>query len=168
MIHNTLLRGLALGIALLFSGSVIAQQEYNDTEQLIEQIVQDVVDYNLERAREKVQKHTGIDPLRRGFEWEKDDSDYPSVSRDIADERRSELQRLVAEHDREMAKYERELEREVSKARREFSREAAREERRDKIMEKRRKLEKKSTTPTPASRKRLGRPIGDMTSAGAS
>ena len=125
--------------------STVATADHHDisTDQLIERIVQDVVDYQLERARDKVREHTGIDPLRRGFDWERDDYYYPPVSSDLGDERRSELQRLSAEYDRKIAGYERELERELAKARSEFAREAEREERRDKIQEKRRKLERK-------------------------
>lgn len=143
MNHTRSMLGITLGIVLSFPASVVAEQDYNTTDRLIEQIVQDVVGRTLERAREEVQEHTGIDPLRRGFEWDREHPDYPAVSRDIRDDERAELRNLGEEYDREIAQYERELERELSQARREFSREAAKEERQDKILDKRRKLERK-------------------------
>lgn len=140
MIRTKLICGFTLGVALSLPMLSAAQQGDSDTARLIERIVQDVVDYNLERARGEIREHTGIDPLRRGFEW---DRDYHPVAGRLPEERRSELGHLSAEYDREMGQIERELERELSQARQEFEREAAREERRDKIAEKRRKLEKK-------------------------
>lgn len=141
--YRTLALTTLLGLVLSLPSVATADRHDISTDQLIERIVQDVVDYQLERAREKVREHTGIDPLRRGFDWERDDYYYPPVSPDLGDERRSELQRLSSEYDRKIAGYERELERELAKARSEFAREAEREERRDKIQEKRRKLERK-------------------------
>ncbi|WP_322001256.1 hypothetical protein [Marinobacter alexandrii] len=141
--YRAIVQTTLFGLALLLPITATANQHNVSTDQLIERIVQDVVDVQLERAREKVREHTGIDPLRRGFDWEREDYYYPPVSRDIGDERRSELQQLSAEYDRKIAGYERELERELAKARSEFAREAEREERRDKVLEKRRKLERK-------------------------
>jgi hypothetical protein len=54
------------------------------------------------------------------------------------------LVQLRREHDREIKKLEEELDKKLVQAEREFRREAAKENKRDKINEKRRKLEAKA------------------------
>jgi hypothetical protein len=58
------------------------------------------------------------------------------------------LVQLRREHDREIKKLEEELDKKLDQAEREFRREAAKENKRDKIDEKRLKLEAKEMKPT--------------------
>ncbi|MDX1456382.1 MAG: hypothetical protein R3276_02270 [Marinobacter sp.] len=135
--------GFALCIILALPMPAAAQYGNGDTDRLIRQILREVVELSLGRARQDIRGHTGIDPFRRGFGWDRDDSYYPPVSGRLPDRRRAELRRLSNEYDREMAQIERELEWEVYQARAEFQREVAREYRAHKIREKRYKLEEK-------------------------
>lgn len=117
---------------------VHAQQSAVDD--LVAQILHDVVDGTIDAARRDVREHTGIDLLERGYET---GAEHRSFSPAAPAETRRELEQVRREHDREIVMLEEELHRKLERARAEFKREAAKEDKPEKVMEKRRKLERK-------------------------
>ncbi len=132
-----------LTLSLLFSITLPpaqAQNHSNPAEQLIGQIIQDVVVRTSEAAAAEVNRHLGIDPLKRGYNLNRQYAPLPASS---SEESRRELQQLAEEHNRKMSKLQEELDRKLDHARAEFEREAAKEDKPEKIKEKRNKLQKK-------------------------
>jgi hypothetical protein len=82
---------------------------------------------------------------KRGILQEEDTNLFP-VTHQM--KRVEKLVQLRREHDREIKKLEEELDKKLDQAEREFRREAAKENKRDKIDEKRLKLEAKEMKPT--------------------
>lgn len=109
-------------------------------DELVAEILRDVVDRTIDTAREDVLGHSDIDLLERGYER---GAEHRSFSPDAPDETRRELAQVRREHVREIAMLEDELHRELERARAEFKREAAKEDKPEKVIEKRGKLERK-------------------------
>lgn len=126
---------------LLAVWPVHAQEDTVDD--LVAEILHDVVDRTIHAAREDVTAHTGVDLLERGYAR---DARHRSFPPEASGETRRELRQIQREHDREIAMLEDELHRKLQRARAEFKHEAAREDKAEKVMEKRRKLEKKVDT----------------------
>jgi hypothetical protein len=131
-----------LSAILLFSHieAVYGQALNRDTEELIQDIVSDVINRTMDKAREVVYRNTGIDVGQEGYRLGRRHEPLP---RNASDETRRELVPLRQEHDREIKKLEEELDKKLDQAEREFRREAAKEDKRDKVNEKRHKLEAK-------------------------
>ena len=130
-----------LSAIFLFSQTgIIYGQDRRDIEELIQDIVSDVINRTVDKAREVVYRNTGIDVGQEGYSLGRRHEPLP---RNAPDETRRELVQLHREHDREIKKLEEELDKKLDQAEREFRREAAKENKRDKINEKRRKLEAK-------------------------
>ena len=131
-----------LSTIFLFSqtGTIYGQERNRDIEELIQDIVSDVINRTVDKAREVVYRNTGIDVGQEGYSLGRRHEPLP---RNAPDETRRELVQLHREHDREIKKLEEELDKKLDQAEREFRREAAKENKRDQINEKRRKLEAK-------------------------
>jgi hypothetical protein len=107
---------------------------------VVDNILRDVIDQAIGKAKEVVRQNTGIDLERRGYELGRKHKPLPSGA---SEEMRRELDQLENEHDRKIRKLEEELDRKLTKERDEFKREAGKEDKPEKIAEKRAKLEKK-------------------------
>ena len=129
-----------IALALVLGVSGASAQQPSASQDLIDQIIQDVINRTVETARKEVERHTGIDPLQRGYDPTRSYEPAPS---DAAEETRRELQQLNEEHDRKITALEEELQHKLKKAEDEFQREAAKEDKADKIEEKREKLKEK-------------------------
>ena len=115
-------------------------QQSGAMQDLIDGIIQDVVDRTTNAARETIERNTGVDLSRRGYDPRKTYKPLPSGA---SDESRRELHRLQVEHDRKLAKLDAERQRKNDKALAEFEREAAKEDKPEKVEKKHEKLQKK-------------------------
>ena len=145
MIIHQILLAVAFAVGLVLAAapvatSVSAQQPTSTSQNLLEEIIQDVIGRTIEAARAEVGRNTGIDPLRRGYDPKRNHGPAPT---DATKETRRELHQLNAKHDRKIAKLEKELHRKLDKAEAAFEREAAKDGKTKKIAEKRNKLQKK-------------------------
>lgn len=121
--------------------SVLPVHAQQDTvDHLVAEILHEVVGRTTDAARQDVREHTRIDLLERGYER---GGEHRSFSPDASGETGRELEQIRREHDREIVMLEDELHRKLERARVEFKREAAREDKPEKVMEKRHKLERK-------------------------
>ena len=120
--------------------SVSAQQPTTTSPDPLAGIIQDVIGLAIEAASEEVRRNTGIDPLQRGYDRQRNSGPAPT---NATQETRRELRKLNAKHDRRIAKLEEELRRKLDKAEAEFEREAAKDGKPKKIGKKRDKLQEK-------------------------
>jgi len=111
-----------------------------DIAAIIEGAIAEVVDHTVNKAKDVVREHTGIDIFRRGYGDGRDHKPLPGCA---SDEARQKLNQLQGEYNREISKLEEELDRKLDKEEAEFEREAAKEDKAEKVYEKRGKLEKK-------------------------
>ena len=129
---------IALAIAVVLGVSGASAQQPSSWQELIDGIIQDVINRTVDEARQEVRRNTGIDPLQRGYDPSRS---YEPAPTNASEETRRELRKLNEEHDRKIAKLEEELQRKLRKAEDEFQREAAKEDKAEKIVEKREKLQ---------------------------
>jgi len=117
-----------------------SDEYFGDIAAIIEGAIVDVVDHTVDKAKDVVREHTGIDLIRHGYTRGRDHKPLPNCASDKA---RRELSQLQNEYNREIRKLEEELDRKLAKEEAEFKREAAKEDKAEKVYEKRGKLEKK-------------------------
>ncbi len=84
-----------------------------DIEERIQDIVSDVTNRTVDKAREVVYRNTGIDVGQEGYTPGRRHEPLP---RNASDETRRELVQLRREHDREIKKLEEELDKKLDQA----------------------------------------------------
>src|SRR5215813_4675742 len=90
-------------IFLFSQTGIIYGQDRREIEELIQDIVSDVINRTVDKAREVVYRSTGIDVGQEGYSRGRRHEPLP---RNASDETRRELVPLRREHDREIKKLE--------------------------------------------------------------
>lgn len=111
-----------------------------DIHSAANEILRELFDKPIEKAKEVVRQNTGIDFEKRGYNTKRKHTILPPKA---SDETRRELSQLKSEHDHNVFKLEQELEKKIIEARREFEREAMQEDKAEKLFEKKEKYRKK-------------------------